>query len=88
MTIQNDSFFTVEELALHIKVHQETIRRWIRDGKLPAMRLGEGPTARYRISEKDAIAFLNQLVTSLAARNENQAADQANRKGPGNAKRN
>lgn len=88
MTTENNKLLTVEELARHIQVHRATIRRWIKEGKLLAIKLGEGSTAHYRISEKDATAFLNRLAASLAARNGNQAADQVSRKGPGHGKRN
>ena len=39
-------FMTVAEVAETLRVNQETVRRWIRSGALPATRLGRD----YRIS--------------------------------------
>ena len=36
----NDAFFTVKEMAAILRVHAQTIRRYIRTGKLQALRLG------------------------------------------------
>lgn len=36
-----DSLLTVEEVALKLKMAPYTIRKWVRLGQLPALRLGE-----------------------------------------------
>ena len=37
----DDTLLTVEEVARRLSVHEETIRRWIRNGELVAIELGE-----------------------------------------------
>ena len=46
--------FTVEETATLLKLHPETIRRYIKKGILRAVRLRR----QYRIKEEDLNAFL------------------------------
>lgn len=48
------AFFTVDEAADHLKLHPKTVLRYIREGRLPASRVGKS----YRIlrSELDAFA--------------------------------
>ena len=36
----------------------DTVRRWIREGVLPAMALGPSPKAGYRIKRDDVEAFI------------------------------
>ena len=45
----NDTFFTVDEVAQHLNVHADTVRRWIRAGDINARSL----------VDLRAIAFLN-----------------------------
>jgi excisionase family DNA binding protein len=45
-----DELLTVDEVAGHVKVNPETIRRWIKSGRLPAARPAGGP---YRIHSTD-----------------------------------
>jgi excisionase family DNA binding protein len=40
-----EAFYTVEELAEYLKVANHTVRLWIRDGKVSAVRIGRS----YRI---------------------------------------
>jgi excisionase family DNA binding protein len=49
---------TVEEIAEDLRVSAGTIRRWIRQGKLPAFGLGQ-----YRIRRADYEKFLNKYRT-------------------------
>jgi excisionase family DNA binding protein len=37
-----DHFYTIEELADHLRVHRSTICRMLRDGQLPGFRFGNG----------------------------------------------
>jgi len=46
-----DSYLTVPQLAKLWKLHPLTIRRYIREGKLPAQKIG----GRIRISEQAAL---------------------------------
>lgn len=53
------NYYTTDEVAELLKVHRETIRRWIVSGKLHAIQL---PSERgsYRISEQDYEKFLKE----------------------------
>lgn len=49
----NDKLCTVAEVAKHYQVHFKTIQRWIREGKLPAFKVGRA----YRIKASDLEAL-------------------------------
>ena len=49
---------TVEEIAEDLRVSEGTVRRWIRQGKLPAFGLGQ-----YRIRRTDYEKFLDKYRT-------------------------
>jgi excisionase family DNA binding protein len=51
-------WLTVADICERLQVHEETVRRWIRSGDLPATALGR--KAGYRIKESDFIAFLEK----------------------------
>lgn len=51
-------WLTVRDVAESLKVHEETVRRWIRRGDLVALDLG-GPRAGYRIRPSDLNEFIN-----------------------------
>jgi excisionase family DNA binding protein len=52
---------TVRDVARRLGVHPETVRRWIRDGKLEAIQLPSGRwgVAEYRITEEALTKFLS-----------------------------
>ena len=52
----NERTLTVEEVAERLQVHPETVRRWLRDGKLQGTRLGR--RAGWRITEAEYQRFL------------------------------
>jgi len=54
----DDRWLTVDEAAAQIKVHPETIRRWLRDGKLPGTLISRSGGYRVRQSELDR--FMDQ----------------------------
>ena len=54
---------TVSEVALRLRCRQETIRRYIIMGRLPALVLPDG---RYRIREEDLAALLKPVGVSEA----------------------
>ena len=58
MAEEDDELLTVAEVAKRLKLHQETIRRWIREGKMPAISLGR-TQAGYRIRASDLRLFLS-----------------------------
>lgn len=57
----------VSEVAVRLSCEPETVRRWIREGKIPAYRLGR-PGAPLRISEEAVREFLTarQVTPTLA----------------------
>jgi excisionase family DNA binding protein len=59
MSLLDEDWLTVEEVAEKLKVNEETVRRWIRANKLQVLDLG-GQRAGYRIRRQDAEEFLRQ----------------------------
>ncbi len=51
-----DEFFTVEELANRLKVSEQTIRLWIREGRLEAYKFGRA----HRVPASALQRFLEQ----------------------------
>ena len=56
-SVLEGTWLTVQEVAAHLKVTQETVRRWIRDGALPVLDLG-GQKTGYRILRSELERFL------------------------------
>jgi excisionase family DNA binding protein len=54
-----DSFLTVAEVARMLKLNQQTVRNWIDQGSLPALRVGR----RVRIKRADFERVLAQAYT-------------------------
>lgn len=50
-----EPLLTAEDVAKRLNVHTETVRRWTRDGKLPAVRL---PNRAVRFRSEDVEALL------------------------------
>lgn len=66
---REERWLTVEDVSERLQVSQETVRRWIRSGKLPVLDLG-GPKAGYRIRGDVLEAFIAErygVVTKTAA---------------------
>ena len=53
---RGDSFLTVAEVAEWLKLNQQTVRNWIDQGSLPAVRVGR----RVRIKRSDLDRILDQ----------------------------
>jgi excisionase family DNA binding protein len=51
-----DAFLTVAEVAATLKLNQQTVRNWIDQGSLPALRIGR----RVRIRRSDFQRLLDQ----------------------------
>lgn len=49
-------FLSPKQIADLLKVHAETVYRWIRDGKLPAVEVGQ----QYRVRRADLNTFLEE----------------------------
>ncbi|WP_422367128.1 helix-turn-helix domain-containing protein [Pelagibius sp.] len=52
-------FFTTHEIAELLKVSEATVRNWIHEGELRAVRLGRD----FRVAAKDLEAFVNARAT-------------------------
>jgi len=62
MTNEKPIYYTVEEVKDILKVSIETVRRYVRNGKLPAIKLG----GKYiRIAKKDLEEFLETLKIKI-----------------------
>jgi excisionase family DNA binding protein len=57
-----DSFLTVAEVAEMLKLNQQTVRNWIDQGSLPALRVGR----RVRIRRSDLERMLEEGSTAAA----------------------
>lgn len=53
-----DDYLTVGEVAKHYRTTDRTVQRWIREGRLKAVRLPGGRS--YRISRSDLAAAIEQ----------------------------
>lgn len=49
--VENKEFLTIKEVSEILGVHQETLRRWDREGKLKAVRIGERGHRKYPVLE-------------------------------------
>jgi len=59
-----DTFLTVAEVADLLKINQQTVRNWIAEELLPAVRIGR---RRVRIREADLAAFVDASETHRTA---------------------
>ncbi|MGX9134971.1 helix-turn-helix domain-containing protein [Rummeliibacillus sp. JY-2-4R] len=55
--IHDDALLSVPSIADMVGVSPETVRRWIRSGKLPI----HAPTGRYKVRCADLSLFLNRM---------------------------
>jgi len=55
--VLNGELLTVQQVAARLKMNPETVRRWLREGKLRGYLLG-GDRAGYRVAEQDLEAFI------------------------------
>jgi excisionase family DNA binding protein len=64
-----DRLLTVADIAERLRLNPETVRRWLRDGRLRGIRLGER-RAGWRVSERDLAAFLSTRSTGKESRDD------------------
>jgi len=64
----HSEFLTIKETAVIFSVHEITIRRAIKKGFLIAIRIGNGPRSRYRISKKSIEAIHASIIKDLAGK--------------------
>ena len=58
MLREAEQLLTVEEAAARLRQSPGTVRRKIREGQLPALRVGSGPRAPFRVDPLELEAFL------------------------------
>ncbi|MFD7661888.1 helix-turn-helix domain-containing protein [Streptomyces sp. NPDC059788] len=56
----NDRLYSVEQVAERLGLHVRTVRNYVRDGRLPAVRIGK----QYRIAHEDLEAFTGRPASS------------------------
>ena len=54
--VAGERWLTVVEIVEQLQVHEQTVRRWLREGRLPGRNLGG--RSGYRVRERDLEAFL------------------------------
>jgi excisionase family DNA binding protein len=57
LKIKSRTSVTVKGIANYCLVSESTVRRWIKDEKISALRL---PSGQYRITASDFMVFLNK----------------------------
>ena len=60
-----DKWVTVQQVCEQLQVSDQTVRRWIKAGQLPAKNFGG--KAGYRIREADLTTFLERIDNPKAA---------------------
>ncbi|MFH9223938.1 helix-turn-helix domain-containing protein [Streptomyces lydicus] len=55
-----ERFYSVEQVAEHLGLHVRTVRNYVRDGRLPAVRIGK----QYRIAHEDLAALTGRPAPS------------------------
>lgn len=54
--MSEDRWYTVAEIAAMLKIHEQTVRRWLREGDLRGYTFGG--KSGYRVRARDLEAFL------------------------------
>ncbi len=54
--METERWIDVQEVVRRLGVHEQTVRRWIKRGELPAIMFGR--RSGYRIRERDLDAFI------------------------------
>jgi len=61
-----ERWYTVGEIVEMLKVHEQTVRRWLREGELRGYNLGG--KSGYRIKASDLVAFLETRADGPAGK--------------------
>ena len=59
METERDELMTVQDVVGTLRVHEETVRKWIRTGALPAFLMGS-PRGGYRVRRSDLAEFVRK----------------------------
>lgn len=65
------TYYTLDEAAALLKVHPQALRRWIREGRLPARRFGK----QYRLNLED-VERAAETVTPVRATKRDDELDE------------
>lgn len=65
---ENDAFLTVGEIAKRIRANPETVRRWLRSGRLKGVMLA-GDSLGWRVLESDLARFIASATPANAPTN-------------------
>ena len=63
--IKEVRYLSVKEVSAILKVDPQTIKRWIRMGKLKAFKAGSIGSSRYKILESDFKDYLSEKTVSV-----------------------
>jgi excisionase family DNA binding protein len=66
MQEREDRLLTVSEVAKYFRVEPESVRRWLREGKLLGMNLGRGPGWRVRLGDLELFIAERHTKPGLA----------------------
>jgi len=56
---ENEKWVNIEDVAKHLSVTPDTVRTWVRSGKLPANKVGK--RYKFRLSEIDKLVLEGKL---------------------------
>jgi excisionase family DNA binding protein len=68
-------YLTVAEVAEQLRVYPGTVKRWLREGKLVGVQLGD--RAGWRIAEEDLAAFVERQKNVRAIAEDEDAEEKA-----------
>ena len=63
--MSDERWLDVKDIVELLQVHEQTVRRWIKQGDLPAILLGR--KGGYRVAESDLNKFLEEQKGKAAA---------------------
>jgi excisionase family DNA binding protein len=69
------AYLTVAEVAERLRVYPGTVKRWLREGKLVGVQLGD--RAGWRIEEEDLEAFLERQKNVSASADDEETEGKA-----------
>jgi excisionase family DNA binding protein len=55
---------TTAEVATRLRVHEDTVRRYIKQGRLRAVK-GPGPKGQFRVSEEALAEYVEQQTVTV-----------------------
>lgn len=59
-------WMSVQDVATLLRVNEETVRRWVRSGDLPVLRLGDDVRSGYRIRRDEVERFIAERYGPIA----------------------